>query len=144
MFRTAPLRNNAVMPAFMHNGAFAHLEDAIRHHLDPYTSARQYRPTDLPVDLQGPVGPIEPVLARLDPLLRMPVHLSDVEFAALVDFVRDGLLDPRILPERLKTLVPARVPSGRPTLDFEFPHGGEQQGAREGCGAVSDIADYIN
>jgi cytochrome c peroxidase len=120
MFRTAPLRNNAVMPAFMHNGAFVHLEDAIRHHLDPYASARDYTPRDLPPDLQGPVGPIEPVLARLDPLLQTPVQLSDEEFATLVDFIRNGLLDPRVLPERLKTLVPGRVPSGRPTLDFEF------------------------
>ena len=121
MFRTAPLRNSAVMPAFMHNGAFVHLEDAIRHHLDPYTSARHYTPRDLPPDLQGPVGPIEPVLAHLDPLLQTPVQLSVEQFASLVDFVRNGLLDPRVLPERLKTLVPGNVPSGRPTLDFELP-----------------------
>lgn len=109
------------MPAFMHNGAFVHLEDAIRHHLDPYTSARHYTPRDLPPDLQGPVGPIEPVLAHLDPLLQTPVQLSVEQFASLVDFVRNGLLDPRVLPERLKTLVPGNVPSGRPTLDFELP-----------------------
>jgi len=120
LFRTAPLRNAAVMPAFMHNGAFIHLEDAIRHHLDPYTSTRNYTASDLPPDLQGPLGPIEPVLARLDPLLQAPIQLSDKEFADLVDFVRYGLLDPRILPEQLKTFVPKRVPSGRPTLDFEF------------------------
>jgi len=120
MFRTAPLRNVAVMPAFMHNGAFVHLEDAIRHHLAPATSVRNYTPNDLPRDLQGPLGPIEPVLARLDPLLQMPIRLSAEEFVDLVDFVRYGLLDPRILPERLKTLVPKHVPSGRPTLDFEF------------------------
>jgi cytochrome c peroxidase len=120
LFRTAPLRNAAVMPAFMHNGAFVQLEDAIRHHLDPYISARQYTPRDLPPDLQGPLGPIEPVLARLDPLLQTPIQLSDEEFSQLVDFVRHGLLDPRILPKHLKTLVPKRVPSGSPTLNFEF------------------------
>jgi cytochrome c peroxidase len=120
MFRTAPLRNAAVMPAFMHNGAFVRLEDAIRHHLDPYTSARNYTPRDLPADLQGPLGPIEPVLARLDVLLRTPIQLSDGEFSDLVDFVRNGLLDSRILSKHLKTLVPRRVPSGSPTLDFEF------------------------
>jgi cytochrome c peroxidase len=98
LFRTAPLRNVAVMPAFMHNGAFIHLEDAIRHHLDPYTSARLYTPSELPPDLQGPLGPFEPVLARLDPLLQTPIQLSAEEFADLVDFVRYGLLDPRILP----------------------------------------------
>ena len=120
LFRTAPLRNAAVMPAFMHNGAFVHLEDAIRHHLDPYTSARNYTPRELPPDLQGPLGPLDPVLARLDPLLQTPLHLSDEEFSQLVDFVRHGLLDPRILPRHLKTLMPERVPSGSPTLDFEF------------------------
>jgi cytochrome c peroxidase len=120
MFRTAPLRNCAVMPAFMHNGAFVRLEDAIRHHLDPYVSARTYTTALLPADLQGALGPIEPVLNRLDPLLRAPILLSDKEFNELVDFVRYGLLDPGILPERLKTLIPKRVPSGSRTLTFEF------------------------
>ncbi|MBI5016056.1 MAG: hypothetical protein HZB55_11305 [Deltaproteobacteria bacterium] len=120
LFRTAPLRNVAVMPAFMHNGAFVRLEDAIRHHLDPESSALSYNPGALPPDLQGPLGPIEPVLDRLDPLLRTPIVLSDDEFSDLVGFVRYGLLDPRVLPEHLKKLVPNRVPSGSPTLMFEF------------------------
>jgi len=109
------------MPAFMHNGAFIRLEDAIRHHLDPHTSGRHYSPHDLDPDLQGPLGPIEPVLARLDPLLQTPIVLSEEEFAQLVDFVRNALLDPRALPQHLKTLVPKSVPSGQPTLIFEFP-----------------------
>jgi cytochrome c peroxidase len=120
MFRTAPLRNAAVMPALMHNGAFVRLEDAIRHHLDPAHSARSYSPSDLPSDLQGPLGPIEPVLARLDPLLQAPIVLSENEFSDLVDFVRSGLLDRRILPEHLRRLVPKSVPSGSPTLHFQF------------------------
>jgi cytochrome c peroxidase len=120
MFRTAPLRNAAVMPAYMHNGAFVHLEDAIRHHLDPYTSGRNYNPHDLDLDLQEPVGPIEPVLARLDPLLQTPTVLSDEEVAQLVDFVHHALLDPRVLPHHLKHLVPKSVPSGQPTMTFEF------------------------
>ncbi|MEP7348217.1 MAG: cytochrome c peroxidase, partial [Gemmatimonadaceae bacterium] len=33
-FRTSPLRNVALQPAFMHNGAFVRLEDAMRYHLD--------------------------------------------------------------------------------------------------------------
>jgi cytochrome c peroxidase len=123
LFRTAPLRNAAMMPAFMHNGAFVHLEDAIRHHLDPWMSARTYTPRELLSDLQGSLGPIEPVLARLDPLLQTPIQLTDEEFSQLVDFVRHGLLDPRILPQHLQQLVPQRVPSGRPTLDFEFEPG---------------------
>ncbi|MBK6426711.1 MAG: hypothetical protein IPF82_11105 [Blastocatellia bacterium] len=97
LFRTAPLRNAAVMPAFMHNGAFVRLEDAIRHHLDPATSARNYSPAALPADLQGAPGPIEPVLARLDQLLQTPTVLTDEEFADLVEF-RHGL------PTRLSSL----------------------------------------
>ena len=42
-FRSSPLRNVALQPAFFHNGAFTRLEDAIRHHLDVYDSARNYR-----------------------------------------------------------------------------------------------------
>ena len=41
-FRTSPLRNVALQPAFFHNGAFTRLEDAIRHHLDVFESARGY------------------------------------------------------------------------------------------------------
>lgn len=37
-----PLRNVALQPAFFHNGAFTRLEDAIRHHLDVFDSARHY------------------------------------------------------------------------------------------------------
>ena len=49
-FRTSPLRNAGVQPAFFHNGAFTRPEDAIRHHLDVVTSARDYRPAAAGVD----------------------------------------------------------------------------------------------
>jgi hypothetical protein len=62
-----------------------------------------------------------PVLARLDPLLLNSIVLSDREFRQLVDFVTNGLLDPRARPENLRKLVPKSVPSGRPVLRFEFP-----------------------
>jgi cytochrome c peroxidase len=121
-FRTSPIRNVALQPAFFHNGAFTRLEDAIRFHLDAAASAVAYQPAAAGVapDLAGPPGPIEPVLARLDPLLATPVRLTDEEFQQLVDFLRNGLLDPRARPERLRTLVPKTVPSGRPVLIFEF------------------------
>ena len=93
-FRTSPLRNVALQPTFMHNGAFVRLEDAIRHHLDVDASARGYSPRDLAPDLRGPTGPIEPVLQRLDPLLRAPLRLSDADVADLIAFVGTGLLDP--------------------------------------------------
>jgi cytochrome c peroxidase len=122
-FRTSPLRNVAVQPTFMHNGAFTSLEDAVRHHLDVVASVRQYTPADqhLAADLSGPVGPIDPVLARIDPILATPITLTNEQIDQLVAFLRYGLLDPRAKPERLRRLVPRSVPSGRPMLIFEFP-----------------------
>lgn len=122
-FRTSPLRNVAVQPAFMHNGAFTRLEDALRYHLDAVAGANSYTPASqgLDPDLAGPIGPMAPVLARLDPLLAAPVELTDEEFRQLVAFVASGLLDPRARPENLRKLVPRRLPSGRPNLVFEFP-----------------------
>ncbi|HET9514932.1 MAG TPA: cytochrome c peroxidase [Gemmatimonadales bacterium] len=121
LFRTSPLRNVALQPAFMHNGAFVRLEDAIRHHLDPVTSATAYTPTLLDPDLQGSLGPIAPVLARLDPLLQQPILLSDQEFQDLVSFVREGLLDPAARPSLLRRLIPERLPSGMAPLTFQTP-----------------------
>jgi len=119
-FRTSPLRNAALQPTFMHNGAFVRLEDAIRHHLDAYASARGYSPRGLAVDLRGAVGPSEPVLDRLDPFLRIPLVLSDAEVADLVAFVGNGLLDPDAQPTRLRRLIPKHLPSGLPLFVFQF------------------------
>jgi len=62
-----------------------------------------------------------PVLTRLDPVLVTPIVLSEAQFEQLFAFVRDGLLDPRATPDRLRRLVPHTVPSGRPVMAFEFP-----------------------
>jgi cytochrome c peroxidase len=115
-FRTSPLRNVVLQPAFMHNGAFVSLEDAIRFHLNATAEAATYEPSRLPADLRGPRGPAEPVLDRLDPLLRTPVALTAEDFDALVDFVANGLLDANALPQRLRRLIPEKLPSGRTPL----------------------------
>lgn len=111
MFRTAPLRNLAVSPRFFHNGAFATLDAAIAHHLDALNSGRLYDrwANGLAADLL--VGPIKPVIdAGLDPMLQNPVGLSASEFHHLVTFVRDALLDERVL--NFCKLIPSHVPSG--------------------------------
>lgn len=120
-FRTSPIRNVALQPTFFHNGAFTRLEDAIRFHLNPAGLAPSYDPTAAGVapDLRGPTGPIAPVLARLDPALASPVNLTNDEFRRLLDFVRNGLLDPKAKPQNLRKLIPARVPSGRPIHTFQ-------------------------
>jgi len=120
-FRTSPIRNVALQPAFFHNGAFRRLEDAIEHHLDVFTSARNYGPeaAEVDADLRAPMGPIEPVLDRVDPILSTRIELNHDEFRQLVDFVRNGLLDKRATPERLNKLIPKSVPSGFPVLTFQ-------------------------
>ena len=120
-FRTSPLRNLALQPTFFHNGCFTRLEDAVRYHLDAIGSAPSYNPVAAGVDadLQGPQGPIAPVLARIDPALATPVTLSDDEFRQLIAFLRNGLLDPKANPQDLRKLIPARVPSGRPVHIFQ-------------------------
>ncbi|HEU4875347.1 MAG TPA: hypothetical protein VFT44_19730, partial [Pyrinomonadaceae bacterium] len=120
-FRTSPLRNLALQPTFFHNGCFTRLEDAVRYHLDAIGSAPSYNPVaaGLDADLQGPQGPMAPVLARIAPALATPVTLSSDEFRQLIAFLRTGLLDPKANAHDLRKLIPARVPSGRPVHDFQ-------------------------
>jgi cytochrome c peroxidase len=120
-FRSSPLRNAALQPAFFHNGAFVRLEDAVRHHLDVFTSARNYDPVSAGVDkdLTLRVGPVEPVLARVDSVLVRPIRLTPDEFHNLVTFIRDGLLDDRAKRQNLCTLIPHTLPSRMPPLRFE-------------------------
>jgi len=120
-FRTSPLRNLALQPAFFHNGCFTRLEDAVRYHLDAIGSAPSYNPVvaDVAADLRGPQGPIAPVLAHLDPALATPITLSTDEFNQLIAFLRTGLLDAKANSHDLRQLIPARVPSGRPVHVFQ-------------------------
>jgi cytochrome c peroxidase len=109
-FRTAPLRNLKVAPAFFHNGAFSTILDAIRHHFDVPSALAAYGPTEngVPADLAE--GPYDGILAAgLDASLPT-VSLDDQELSDLADFVENGLLDPKVLD--FCTLVPASVPSG--------------------------------
>jgi cytochrome c peroxidase len=131
-FRTSPLRNAAVQPAFFHNGAFTRIEDAIRHHLDVRRSARNYHAARAGVDfdLTFRLGPIEPVLAGLDPLLATPIDLSGGEFEDLVKFVRDGLLDPRARRHSLCGVTPRALPSGLTLPRFEGCEGQQNGGGR--------------
>jgi cytochrome c peroxidase len=121
-FRTPSLRNVAVEAAYMHDGAFTTLAAAIRHHLDAVASLQAYDPKaqGLPADLAGPIGPTAPLVTVLDPRLATPIELTPAAFDDLLAFVRDALLDPRATPEKLRKLVPRKVPSGRPVFLFEF------------------------
>jgi cytochrome c peroxidase len=120
-FRTSPLRNVSLQPAFFHNGAFTRLEDAIDHHLHVIDSVRHYDPARAGVDpdLARRLGPTEPMLSRVDPRILHPRDLTAQESEDLVAFVRTGLLDSRAGRHQLCAMVPAALPSGLPVMRFE-------------------------
>ena len=120
-FRSSPLRNAALQPAFFHNGAFTRLEDAIRHHLDVEESLHHYNAVEAGVapDLTHRLASSKAMLETLDPVLKNPIRLNDREFADVVDFVRNALLDGRARKRHLCQLIPDSVPSGMPLLEFE-------------------------
>jgi len=120
-FRTSPLRNVALQPAFFHDGAFTRLEDAMRYHLNANSLGRSYDPVaaGLPPDLCVKLGPMDPILGKLDARLADPTSFTEEEIADLVDFLRVGLLDERAKPENLMKLIPTELPSGLPPLTFE-------------------------
>lgn len=127
-FRTAPLRNLKIAPAFFHNGAFGTLEAAIAHHLSAEGSLINYDPhaNNVPADLHP--GPIDGILAAgIDPLLRTARRLNPREFQDLVEFVRDGLFDPRVrsfckhLPESVPSGMPMQLYEGCPADEASLP-----------------------
>ena len=119
-FRTSPLRNLAVQPAFFHNGAFTSLSDALHHHLDAVELGPHYDPVRARVaaDLTHNTGPIAGVATSRSGFIKIP-PLSEQEFSDLLAFLRDGLLDPRARPEFLRRFIPTSVPSQLPLQVFE-------------------------
>jgi cytochrome c peroxidase len=121
-FRTAPLRNIALSPAFFHNGAFARLEDAIRFHIDP-TQSYDPAAAGIDADLTLREGP------RVDESYLHPVfrnggiRLSEMQIRDVTQFVTTGLLDPRARKENLCGMIPKAVPSRLKVLTFEACEG---------------------
>lgn len=116
-FRTPSLRNVVHTAPYGHSGAYADLEQIIRHHLDPLTAFRQFDRTSvvLPAlpgadDFQilNVPGDLSAIAAANR--LRMK-NLSDEEIELLIAFL-DSLTDPVSLEGRLG--VPDKVPSGLP------------------------------
>lgn len=111
-FRTPSLRNVTLTAPYGHNGAFALLEDMVRHHLDPVQSLNDYALTKatLPefpgASDAGQVGNADQTrkIAAANELA--PLTLNDAEVTAILAFLK-SLEDPA---ERLG--VPKNVPSG--------------------------------
>ncbi|MEM9344050.1 MAG: cytochrome c peroxidase [Pseudomonadota bacterium] len=113
-FRTPSLRNVTLTAPYGHSGAYATLEDVVRHHLDPVGALGGYDPgiAILPAlagaeDLRILSDPSE-VKAIAEANVLAPAELSDADVAALIAFL-GALEDPA---ERLG--VPESVPSGLP------------------------------
>jgi cytochrome c peroxidase len=117
-FRTAPLRNLVLQPAYFHDGSFNKLEDAVQHHLNPLNSLLQYTAAQggLPRDLRSSISPRAPLQNTLDPLL-VPLALNSSQFSDLITFLKTGLLDKRAIS--LCSLIPSSLPSGAPLPVFE-------------------------
>lgn len=112
-FRTPPLRNVALTGPWMHNGAYRSLEDAVRHHLDPATSLRNYNESQLMPILQATckedAATIQALLNSLDPLVATPKTLSEAQVQQLMAFLYT-LTSPSAIDQT--AAVPESVPSG--------------------------------
>ncbi|MCB9665877.1 MAG: hypothetical protein H6732_17360 [Alphaproteobacteria bacterium] len=120
-FLTPSLRHVGETMPYMHNGVFVHLEDAVRHHLDPVASLESFGPAQVPASYHPffPTGARDAerlaarraeVLATLDPLLAEPLDLSDAEVHDLLAFLR-ALTDPDFTWSL--RWVPTSSPTGR-------------------------------
>ncbi len=113
-FRTPALRNVTLTGPWMHDGAYADLEGAVRHMADPSRGLRGYNPGQLPVELRSMLvseEEEEAILATLDPVVAEGCGLVPGEIADLVAFL-EALTDPAAAD--LTHLAPAAVPSGLP------------------------------
>jgi len=106
-FRTPPLRQVADTAPYMHSGAYATLEEAVRHHFDPAGMLGSYAPNKLRADVQPLVRRGEAVesalLATVDPQILNGPELTEREFRQLLAFLM-ALSDPKVA--QLKTEVP--------------------------------------
>lgn len=117
-FRTPPLANIALTAPYMHNGAYATLEGAIRHHLSAADSLSQYDEAQLEPALRDSVkrdiNVRSFVLSTLSTEMKAPAELTNEEVDQLLQFM-DALTSPSATD--LSHLVPDSVPSGLPLLD---------------------------
>jgi cytochrome c peroxidase len=114
-FRVAPLRNVELTAPYMHSGAYSTLEAVVRHYDNVSLAVRTYD-----IDQHAPAlrdayhggdATHNAVLTTLDSRLRTPIDLTEAEMRELVAFLK-SLTDPAA--RDLRSLTPARVPSGLP------------------------------
>ena len=113
-FRTPSLRNITKTAPYGHTGAYAHLGDFIRSHVDPIFALENYARTQpvLPkfeAEDWWVMDRPEEIVAIRDAAQIFTSHLDDLEVAQLVAFLKT-LEDPKALDGRLG--IPDTVPSG--------------------------------
>jgi cytochrome c peroxidase len=117
-FRTPPLRNVTLTGPWMHNGAYASLEEAVRHHLNPQEWCEQYDYEQLPADIRSDLvikpAVMEEMVQSIDPLAAEAPALSDAKISQIMAFL-EALTDPAAA--NLSHVIPEAVPSGLPVHD---------------------------
>ena len=118
-FRTPSLRNIELEAPYFHNGAFAKLEDAVRHHLDPKASLARYDDSQVEPEhvgtFQDDLATIFSLWSTVSPRLEITGEpLNDDEINNLMAFL-SALTDPGSLNKL--DAVPDRLPSGLTLAD---------------------------
>ena len=115
-FRTPSLRNVALTAPYGHSGAYATLEEVVRHHLSARESLLAYDPSRVVLpgldrsEGTAPLAPDESETARIAAAIELPpVTLDETELADLLSFL-DALTDLHAATGRLGA--PTQVPSG--------------------------------
>ena len=115
-FRTAPLRNAALTAPFTHAGAFASLEDVVRHYGNPQKSLLNYNSSKLRADFAVQVDTDSARnnarVAALDTVLQPDMNFSENEITAVAAFLK-ALTD----PAAVNIQIPVSVPSGLTVSD---------------------------
>ncbi|WP_281558922.1 cytochrome c peroxidase [Thalassomonas sp. RHCl1] len=118
-FRTPSLRNIELEAPYFHNGAFAKLEDAVRHHLDPKASLASYDDSQVEPEhvgtFQDDLSTIFSLWSTVSPRLAVTGEpLNDDEIDNLMAFL-SALTDPSSL--NMLDSVPDKLPSGLTLAD---------------------------
>jgi cytochrome c peroxidase len=119
VFRVPSLRNVELAAPYMHAGAYATLQAAVRHYNDVAFAQQNFDVSQLAPVLRttwhNEQTTFDQVLANLDPRLPPAGSLADSRIVdELVAFLK-SLTDPAA--RDLSSLVPASVPSGLPIAD---------------------------
>ena len=113
-FRTPALRNVTLTAPYMHDGAYAFVESALRHHLEQTTWMERYDGSELPSELRGSVHREATAALRANLADTTPLRpLSEDDIQDLLVFL-DALTSGVERSVRPNAGIPAAVPSGLP------------------------------